>query len=99
LTKLRSPATLYSMDEHFSLGILLRGYRERRGWTKAELARRSGYNASYISHIESGRSIPRGFAVAAFCDALELTREERSRMAVAALDAAKEDLRHAGGVL
>lgn len=39
---------------------MLRLYRERHGWSRAELARRSGVARSTISEIESGNRDPRG---------------------------------------
>jgi transcriptional regulator with XRE-family HTH domain len=32
--------------------------RERRGWSKSELARRAGLNQTTVSAVESGRLIP-----------------------------------------
>lgn len=38
-----------------SVGSLVQAAREKRGWSLAELARRSGVSRSLVSRIESGR--------------------------------------------
>jgi transcriptional regulator with XRE-family HTH domain len=40
-------------------------YRESRGWSKAELARRLRCDKSFIGHIETGRRTNPGLEVAA----------------------------------
>lgn len=44
-------------------GTLLKAVREDRGYSLREVARKSGYSASYIAEIESGRRLPRFFAL------------------------------------
>ena len=44
-------------------------HRERRGWSRAELARRSGLNASTVSCIENGRLKPYPRQLAKLADA------------------------------
>lgn len=38
--------------------MALKGLRERRGWSQAELARRARLHPADISRIESGRLVP-----------------------------------------
>lgn len=59
---------------------LLTVYRERRGWSKAELARRAELNASTVGQIEAGRLVPYPGQVRKLAEALELTESERERL-------------------
>ena len=54
----------------------LRVEREKRGWTKAEYARRAKMNASTISWIESGRFRPYPGQVKKLARALRLGAKE-----------------------
>ena len=50
----------------------LKKLREERGWSKAELARRAGLNASTVGWIESGRFRPYDGQLLKLAAALEL---------------------------
>lgn len=63
------------MMEHW-FGLLLRGFRERRGWTQAELARRAGYTRTMVSKWEVEARRPEPESLAAICMALELDADE-----------------------
>ena len=47
--------------------------RNRRGWSRAELGRRSGLNPSTVGQIEAGRFIPYASQLAKLARALELS--------------------------
>ena len=47
-------------------------HREERGWSRAELARRAGLNASTVGWIESGRFRPYDGQLLKLAAALEL---------------------------
>ena len=55
--------------------------RLRRGWSQAELARRSGMNATTISLIESGRFRPYPAQVGKLARALGLPPEKAGQLA------------------
>jgi molybdate-binding protein/transcriptional regulator with XRE-family HTH domain len=54
----------------------LRFFRSKRGWTQAELARRSGVSRSSVTAIESGALVPSVKAALALARALDHTVEE-----------------------
>lgn len=58
---------------------LLRSHREERGWSRAELARRSELNATTVGWIESGRFRPYRVQVEKLAKALDLTVEDLER--------------------
>jgi transcriptional regulator with XRE-family HTH domain len=65
--------------------ILLRAYRERRGWSCNELARAVGVDPSYVSRLERGeREPPRHRVVVALVDALQLDLAEADGLLVSA---------------
>ena len=39
-------------------GTVIRGLREKRGWTRDEMAERAGMNTSYLGFIERGENVP-----------------------------------------
>jgi transcriptional regulator with XRE-family HTH domain len=39
-------------------GLLIRGLREKHGWTREEMAERAGMNTSYLGFIERGENVP-----------------------------------------
>jgi transcriptional regulator with XRE-family HTH domain len=49
--------------------------RESRGWSRAELARRSGLNASTVGAIEAGRLVPYPGQLAKLADALGVSTD------------------------
>lgn len=61
------------------LGEAIRRYRRQRGFTQAELARRSGHNQTTISDLERGRTGDREtlYGVLAALD-LEIVLRDRS---------------------
>jgi transcriptional regulator with XRE-family HTH domain len=59
--------------------MLLRRYREQRGWTRAEMAQKAGMSHQYIAALESGaRRQPSLGVLNALADALELGPPERA---------------------
>jgi len=62
-----------------SFGLLLRGYRGKRGLTQVELAERAGLHAQEISQLERGVvRRPRSTTVQFLADALKLDAQERA---------------------
>jgi len=57
---------------------LLRGFRERLGWSQTALGARAGVNASYINRLESG--VPTAEVVRALAAGLGLSPEETDRL-------------------
>ena len=51
---------------------VIRKTRESRGWSRAELARRAGLNASTVGSIENGRMRPYDCQLLKLADALDL---------------------------
>ncbi|WP_141733936.1 helix-turn-helix domain-containing protein [Oligoflexus tunisiensis] len=58
-------------------GTLLKAVREDRGYSLRKVARKSGYSPSYISDIESGRRLPRVFALECILAALAAPDKKR----------------------
>ena len=54
--------------------------RERRGWSRAELARRAHLNAATVSLIESGRLEPYRGQLLTLADALGLRSEDAEQL-------------------
>jgi transcriptional regulator with XRE-family HTH domain len=57
--------------------LTLTAARKRRGWKRAELARRTGVHKSTISRLEHGDTLPSYETVALLEAALEMKRNER----------------------
>ncbi len=53
-------------------GKKLRYYREKRGMTLREMAKRCGYSYSYLANIEAGRKTPRLFTMDCLMKALSV---------------------------
>jgi transcriptional regulator with XRE-family HTH domain len=53
---------VFEMESHWAVGLRIRAIRERRGLTRAELARRIGRSARTLSAVERGRTLP-GFDI------------------------------------
>lgn len=51
-------------------GKQLRYYREKRGMSLREMAKRCGYSYSYLANIEAGRKAPRLFTMDCLMKAL-----------------------------
>lgn len=59
---------------------VLRQIRESKGWTQAELSRKSGLNATTIGLIESGRLKAYQSQINKLAIALGLTEDEAQRL-------------------
>jgi transcriptional regulator with XRE-family HTH domain len=55
----------------------LRAYREPRGWSQSELARRAGLHSTTVSLIETGRLSPYPGQLTKLAKALRLSGRER----------------------
>lgn len=66
------------------VGPLLRGWRERRGVSKLELALRADSSARHISFIETGRSRPSEAMILRLAEHLEIPVRERNALLLAA---------------
>jgi transcriptional regulator with XRE-family HTH domain len=53
-------------------GKQLRYFREKRGMTLREMAKRCGYSYSYLANIEAGRKTPRLFTMDCLMKALSV---------------------------
>ncbi len=53
-------------------GKQLRYYREKRGMSLREMAKRCGYSYSYLANIEAGRKTPRLFTMDCLMKALSV---------------------------
>lgn len=75
------------------LGEALRAARQRRGWTLAELGRRSGVPARHISRLERGLRRPRPDCLRPVARALEPERFEEfaAELELAAGDSLRRD--------
>jgi transcriptional regulator with XRE-family HTH domain len=63
---------------------LLERLREERGWTKADLAKRSGFDPSSITRFEQGVRDPERETVLTLADAMALPLADRDRLLAAA---------------
>lgn len=63
---------------------LLEGLREERGWTKADLAKRAGFDPSSITRFEQGVRDPERETVLALAEAMALPLIDRDRLLAAA---------------
>ncbi|GAA2095941.1 helix-turn-helix transcriptional regulator [Streptomyces albiaxialis] len=66
------------------LGTLLRGWRERAGFSQLELALRADSSARHISFIETGRTAPSREMVLRLADTLDVPVRERNALLLAA---------------
>ena len=60
----------------------LQRHREARGWSKAELARRAGLNASTVGSIENGRLRPYESQLRKLAQALDLEEDAVGELVV-----------------
>jgi transcriptional regulator with XRE-family HTH domain len=67
-----------------TLGLLLRGWRDRRGRSQLELSFDVGVSQRHISFIESGRSVPSRSLLIAIAQALDMPFRERNSLLLAA---------------
>lgn len=63
---------------------LLEGLREERGWTKADLAKRSGFDPSSITRFEQGVRDPERETVLTLAEAMALPLADRDQLLAAA---------------
>lgn len=67
-----------------SFSALLQELRIARGWTKADLAKRSGFDPSSITRFEQGSRAPERDTVMQLADAMALPMTDRDRLLAAA---------------
>ena len=60
-------------------GRTIRGLREDRGWTQAQLAEAAGLSSTYLGILERGENVPTLSVVLQIADALELHPKELFR--------------------
>lgn len=58
------------------IGVRIRQLREKRGWSLTELAEQASVSRSYISQIESGKSIPTQEKILQLAEALGVLPSE-----------------------
>lgn len=59
---------------------LLQNFRNIRGWTKADLAKRAGFDPSTITRLEQGTRAPERETVTQLADAMALPATDRDRL-------------------
>ena len=64
---------MHDEDLRKSLGSIIREAREMRGWTRYELAKRTGLGATHIACIENGVYSIRVDVLNRICNALALS--------------------------
>jgi transcriptional regulator with XRE-family HTH domain len=67
-----------------AFGRRLAALREARGWSKTELAKRSGLDPSSVSRLEAGERTPESGTVDALAAALAISPVERERLIASA---------------
>lgn len=73
-------------DDRWTLGVLIRTWREQALLTQDELAHRAGLNARTIRRLEAGEAHrPRGTSISTLAEALGLDAAEQARLVTAAL--------------
>lgn len=87
--EIASPATEVVKDGRqpapdVAFARLLEALREERGWTKADLAKRSGFDPSSITRFEQGVRDPERETVLSLADAMVLPLADRDRLLAAA---------------
>lgn len=66
------------------IGLQLRLWRNRRGWSQGHLAQEAGTTARHLSFVETGRSRPGADLVRRLAHAMDLPLRERNALYVAA---------------
>jgi len=61
---------------HEPIGVRIRQLREKSGWSLTELAEKADISRSYISQIESGKSVPTQEKIIQFAEALGVLPSE-----------------------
>ena len=64
-------------------GLILKELRERRLVSQSKLAKRAGFDHSFVSRIESGSRVPSREAVDRLADALTVLDHDRARLMIA----------------
>lgn len=64
--------------------VLLERWRNERGWTKADLAKRAGVDPSSVTRFEQGARAPERATVLQLADAMALPLVDRDRLLAAA---------------
>lgn len=80
------------------LGKLLREHRERMKLTRAQLARRAGISASFVTYLEQGRRRPSAVMLARLTQALGLRTEQQRKLMQAAGYSEAADLARESGL-
>ena len=75
---------MVTIAEENRVGVLLRGWRERRRMSQLELALEAGVSARHLSFVETGRSRPSPDMVLHLADRLEVPLRERNHLLLAA---------------
>ncbi|WP_329124223.1 helix-turn-helix domain-containing protein [Streptomyces sp. NBC_01465] len=66
------------------VGLLLRGWRERRRLSQVDLANRAGVSARHLSFLETGRAMPSRAMVLRLAEQLEVPLRDRNPLLLAA---------------
>ena len=78
---MKSPELRKTTNE---LGVLLRHWRDVRGKSQLDLSLDTGVSQKQISFVESGRSVPSRFTLAAIAGALDIPLRDRNTLLLAA---------------
>ena len=78
---MKSPELRKTTNE---LGVLLRHWRDVRGKSQLDLSLDTGVSQKQISIVESGRSVPSRFTLAAIAGALDIPLRDRNTLLLAA---------------
>jgi transcriptional regulator with XRE-family HTH domain len=73
-----------AIAERPTVGLLLRGWRERRRMSQLDLALEAGVSARHVSFLETGRSRPSADMVLQLAEQLELPLRDRNQLLLAA---------------
>ena len=76
--------TTIAADASGTVGMLLRGWRQRRRLTQLDLAIEAGVSTRHLSFVETGRARPSRDMVLHLADVLEVPLRERNRLLLAA---------------
>lgn len=71
-------------EQASAFGSVLKGFREARRVSQSKLAKRAGFDHSYVSRLESGARTPTRDAVDQLAQALELAGVQHDELLVAA---------------
>lgn len=71
-------------ETEMAFGCVLKGFRETRRVSQSKLAKRAGFDHSYVSRLESGARTPTREAVEQLANALELEGIQHDELLVSA---------------